>query len=61
MKIIIFIELRQRDVVENIPWHGGLWDVLLRTLVTAPPKVGIRIENRLGRASSSRYSTSEYL
>ena len=42
MKIISFIERRQRDVVEKILRHCGLWEGPLRTLATAraPPKAG---------------------
>jgi len=39
MKVISFIERRQRDVVEKILRHCGLWEGPLRTLATArsPP------------------------
>ena len=39
MKVISFIERRQRDVVEKILLHCGLWEGPLRTLATArsPP------------------------
>ena len=42
MKVISFIERRQRDVVEKILRHCGLWEGPLRTLATArsPPKAG---------------------
>jgi hypothetical protein len=42
MKIIGFIERRQRDVVEKILRHRGLWEGSLRTLATArsPPGSG---------------------
>ncbi len=40
MKVIAFIERRQRDVVEKILRHCGMWEGPLRTLATArsPPK-----------------------
>jgi hypothetical protein len=40
MKIIAFIERCQRDVVEKILRHCGLWEGPLRTLATArsPPR-----------------------
>ena len=39
MKIISFIESGQRDIVEKILRHCGLWEGPLRTLATAraPP------------------------
>ncbi len=39
MKVIAFIERGQRDVVEKILRHCGLWEGSLRTLPTArgPP------------------------
>ncbi len=39
MKIVSFIECRQRDVIERILRHCGLWDGPLRTLASArgPP------------------------
>jgi hypothetical protein len=44
MKIISFIETRQRDVIEKILRHCGLWEGPLRTLANprAPPKRGTR-------------------
>ena len=40
MKIISFIERRQRDVIERILRHCGLWEGAIRTLANAraPPK-----------------------
>jgi hypothetical protein len=35
MKIVSFIECRQRDVIERILRHCGLWQVALRTLASA--------------------------
>ena len=35
MKVVCFIERRQRDVVEKILRHRGLWEGSLRTLATA--------------------------
>ena len=35
MKIISFIEHRQRDVIERILCHCGLWEGPLRTLASA--------------------------
>jgi len=42
MKVVSFIERRQRDIVEKILRHCGLWDGPLRTLATArsPPGSG---------------------
>ena len=42
MKVVSFIERSQRDIVENILRHCGLWEGPLRTLATAraPPKAG---------------------
>ena len=42
MKIVSVIERRQRDVVEKILRHCGLWEGPLRTLATAraPPQEG---------------------
>ena len=39
MKIVSFIECRQRDVIERILRHCGLWEGPLRTLASArgPP------------------------
>ena len=44
MKIISFIEAHQRDVIEKILRHCGLWEGHLRTLANprAPPKGGTR-------------------
>ena len=44
MKIIRFIERSQRDVVERILRHCGLWDGPLRTLANAraPPNAAER-------------------
>jgi hypothetical protein len=46
MRIISFIETRQRDVIEKILRHCGLWEGPLRTLAQprAPPKRGTRPE-----------------
>ncbi len=40
MKIVSFIECRQRDVIERILRHCGLWEGPLRTLASArgPPR-----------------------
>ena len=42
MKVVSFIERSQRDIVEKILRHCGLWEGPLRTLATAraPPKTG---------------------
>ena len=42
MKAVSFIERSQRDIVEKILRHCGLWEGPLRTLATAraPPKTG---------------------
>ena len=47
MKIISFIERSQRDVVERILRHCGLWEGPLRTLANAraPPKAAKRDPN----------------
>ena len=44
MKVVSFIETRQRDVIEKILRHCGLWEGPLRTLANprAPPKRGTR-------------------
>jgi hypothetical protein len=44
MRIISFIETHQRDVIEKILRHCGLWEGPLRTLANprAPPKRGTR-------------------
>ena len=46
MRIISFIETRQRDVIEKILRHCSLWEGPLRTLAQprAPPKRGTRPE-----------------
>ena len=47
MKIISFIERSQRDVVERILRHCGLWEGPLRTLANAraPPDAAERDPN----------------
>ena len=44
LKVVSFIETRQRDVIEKILRHCGLWEGPLRTLANprAPPKRGTR-------------------
>ena len=44
MKVVSFIETHQRDVIEKILRHCGLWEGPLRTLANprAPPKRGTR-------------------
>jgi hypothetical protein len=67
MKVIAFIERGQRDVVEKILRHCGLWEGPLRTLPRpgGHPTQRLRIETHLSRASYSwssiRSSFSEHL
>ena len=54
MKIISFIETHQREVIEKILRHCGLWEGPLRTLANprAPPKRGTRPDGAEPRATT---------